>query len=103
MMPALCGKPKEFGVGFCVSYTQGIPFFYSFFSSHLLLVPFLVFFLQFSLAQEHRHFCTKLKEKLGPEAAQEKIDKEREKFYLKMASMSKFLYFYIYRSFTIAN
>lgn len=78
-------------------------FFTVFFLLTFSLSHFLFFFLQFSLAQEHRHFCTKLKEKLGPEAAQEKIDKEREKFYLKMASMSKFLYFYIYRSFTIAN
>lgn len=39
--------------------------------------------------QEHRHFCTKLKEKLGAEAAQEKIDKEREKFYTRMAALSE--------------
>jgi hypothetical protein len=38
--------------------------------------------------QEHRHFCTKLKEKLGEEGAAEKITKEREKFYLRMATLS---------------
>lgn len=55
----------------------------------LCLIDHFFFLVSFTLSyQEHRHFCTKLKEKLGEAAAQEKINKEREKFYSRMAALS---------------
>ena len=42
-----------------------------------------------TLTQEHRHYCTKLKEKYPDGSQDDKIEKEREKFYLRMATLSE--------------